>query len=232
MKREIWTELQQWISHTFLSAEHRAVMEVAFVYGTVHQFVLTTEATLLKDARYVQTHTPTHTHQVYLLPCTDFLVSHVPRSNLALASLLACMGEKSVSLEVNLSVFKASKCCQACNALGSLLASCWAIEQMISSQRSAWGPPGYLGISFPTSWQCWPFSAPLDVNKLRTYICILHLKVKVHPRMVIRVTAKDGWWDLFCFFQNWCCLCSWVWTSHCWLLIDWDFIEEPTVSLP
>ncbi|NXI90767.1 TXD16 protein, partial [Psophia crepitans] len=32
------------------TAEHRAVMEVAFVYGTVHQFVLTTEATLLKDA--------------------------------------------------------------------------------------------------------------------------------------------------------------------------------------
>nr|XP_047922104.1 thioredoxin domain-containing protein 16 isoform X4 [Anser cygnoides] len=31
------------------TAEHRAVMEVAFVYGTVHQFVLTTEATLLKD---------------------------------------------------------------------------------------------------------------------------------------------------------------------------------------
>ncbi|NXC46388.1 TXD16 protein, partial [Penelope pileata] len=32
------------------TAEHRAVMEVAFVYGTVHQFVLTTEPTLLKDA--------------------------------------------------------------------------------------------------------------------------------------------------------------------------------------
>ncbi|NXE15321.1 TXD16 protein, partial [Lophotis ruficrista] len=32
------------------TAEHRAVMEAAFVYGTVHQFVLTTEATLLKDA--------------------------------------------------------------------------------------------------------------------------------------------------------------------------------------
>ncbi|NXG62927.1 TXD16 protein, partial [Hemiprocne comata] len=31
------------------TAEHRAVMEAAFVYGTVHQFVLTTEATLLKD---------------------------------------------------------------------------------------------------------------------------------------------------------------------------------------
>lgn len=29
-------------------------MEVAFVYGTVHQFVLTTEATLLKDTGYVQ----------------------------------------------------------------------------------------------------------------------------------------------------------------------------------
>ncbi|XP_009956011.1 PREDICTED: thioredoxin domain-containing protein 16, partial [Leptosomus discolor] len=29
---------------------HRAVMEAAFVYGTVHQFVLTTEATLLKEA--------------------------------------------------------------------------------------------------------------------------------------------------------------------------------------
>lgn len=125
-------------------------------------------------------------------------------------------------------MFKASKCCQACNALVSLLASCWAREQMISSERSAWGPPGYLGISFPTSWQCWPFSAPLDVNKLRTYICILHLKVKVHPRMVIRVTAKDRWWDLFCFFQNRCCLCSWVWTSHCWLLIQLDFEgEEP-----
>ncbi|NXN61403.1 TXD16 protein, partial [Rynchops niger] len=32
------------------TAEHRAVMEAAFVYGTVHQFVLTTEATLLRDA--------------------------------------------------------------------------------------------------------------------------------------------------------------------------------------
>ncbi|XP_040457454.1 thioredoxin domain-containing protein 16 isoform X2 [Falco naumanni] len=32
------------------TAEHRAVMEAAFVYGTVHQFVLTTEAALLKDA--------------------------------------------------------------------------------------------------------------------------------------------------------------------------------------
>ncbi|XP_062474478.1 thioredoxin domain-containing protein 16 isoform X1 [Pezoporus occidentalis] len=32
------------------TAEHRAVMEAAFVYGTVHQFVLTTEATLLKDS--------------------------------------------------------------------------------------------------------------------------------------------------------------------------------------
>ncbi|NXL83533.1 TXD16 protein, partial [Alectura lathami] len=32
------------------TAEHRAVMEVAFAYGTVHQFVLTTEAALLKDA--------------------------------------------------------------------------------------------------------------------------------------------------------------------------------------
>ncbi|NXP45154.1 TXD16 protein, partial [Heliornis fulica] len=31
------------------TAEHRAVMEVAFVYGTVHQFVLTTEAALLRD---------------------------------------------------------------------------------------------------------------------------------------------------------------------------------------
>ncbi|XP_026704991.1 thioredoxin domain-containing protein 16 [Athene cunicularia] len=31
------------------TAEHRAVMEAAFVYGTVHQFVLTTEAALLKD---------------------------------------------------------------------------------------------------------------------------------------------------------------------------------------
>ncbi|NXV31101.1 TXD16 protein, partial [Rissa tridactyla] len=31
------------------TAEHRAVMEAAFVYGTVHQFVLTTEATLLRD---------------------------------------------------------------------------------------------------------------------------------------------------------------------------------------
>ncbi|XP_074765059.1 thioredoxin domain-containing protein 16 isoform X2 [Athene noctua] len=30
------------------TAEHRAVMEAAFVYGTVHQFVLTTEAALLK----------------------------------------------------------------------------------------------------------------------------------------------------------------------------------------
>ncbi|NXG51325.1 TXD16 protein, partial [Psilopogon haemacephalus] len=35
------------------TAEHRAVMEAAFVYGTVHQFVLTTEATLLKDSGYV-----------------------------------------------------------------------------------------------------------------------------------------------------------------------------------
>jgi len=41
-------------------------MEAAFVYGTVHQFVLTTEATLLKDTGYVQT----HTHPVELLPCT------------------------------------------------------------------------------------------------------------------------------------------------------------------
>ncbi|KAM9556431.1 thioredoxin domain-containing protein 16 isoform 2-T7 [Guaruba guarouba] len=32
------------------TAEHRAVMEAAFVYGTVYQFVLTTEATLLKDS--------------------------------------------------------------------------------------------------------------------------------------------------------------------------------------
>ncbi|XP_069712893.1 thioredoxin domain-containing protein 16 [Phaenicophaeus curvirostris] len=31
------------------TAEHRAVMEAAFVYGTVHRFVLTTEAALLKD---------------------------------------------------------------------------------------------------------------------------------------------------------------------------------------
>lgn len=30
------------------TAEHRAVMEAAFVYGTIHQFVLTTEAVLLK----------------------------------------------------------------------------------------------------------------------------------------------------------------------------------------
>ncbi|NXQ33646.1 TXD16 protein, partial [Alaudala cheleensis] len=30
------------------TAEHRAVMEAAFVYGTMHQFVLTTEAALLK----------------------------------------------------------------------------------------------------------------------------------------------------------------------------------------
>ncbi|KAM9381481.1 LOW QUALITY PROTEIN: thioredoxin domain-containing protein 16 [Phaethornis superciliosus] len=30
------------------TAEHRAVMEAAFVYGTVHQFVMTTEAMLLK----------------------------------------------------------------------------------------------------------------------------------------------------------------------------------------
>ncbi|KAJ7422825.1 Thioredoxin domain-containing protein 16 [Willisornis vidua] len=30
------------------TAEHRAVMEAAFVYGTIHQFVLTTEASLLK----------------------------------------------------------------------------------------------------------------------------------------------------------------------------------------
>ncbi|NXX46225.1 TXD16 protein, partial [Tricholaema leucomelas] len=35
------------------TAEHRAVMEAAFVYGTVHQFVLTTEAVLLKDSGYV-----------------------------------------------------------------------------------------------------------------------------------------------------------------------------------
>uniref|UniRef100_A0A663LQU0 Thioredoxin domain containing 16 n=1 Tax=Athene cunicularia TaxID=194338 RepID=A0A663LQU0_ATHCN len=34
------------------TAEHRAVMEAAFVYGTVHQFVLTTEAALLKDTGY------------------------------------------------------------------------------------------------------------------------------------------------------------------------------------
>ncbi|XP_068005184.1 thioredoxin domain-containing protein 16 isoform X2 [Melanerpes formicivorus] len=32
------------------TAEHRAVMEAAFVYGTAHQFVLTTEAMLLKDS--------------------------------------------------------------------------------------------------------------------------------------------------------------------------------------
>ncbi|XP_063998778.1 thioredoxin domain-containing protein 16 isoform X2 [Pogoniulus pusillus] len=32
------------------TAEHRAVMEAAFVYGTVHQFVLTTEAVLLRDS--------------------------------------------------------------------------------------------------------------------------------------------------------------------------------------
>ncbi|OXB72824.1 UNVERIFIED_CONTAM: hypothetical protein H355_011348, partial [Colinus virginianus] len=32
------------------TAEHRAVMEVAFVYGTVHQFVLTTEVALLRGA--------------------------------------------------------------------------------------------------------------------------------------------------------------------------------------
>ncbi|NWS42605.1 TXD16 protein, partial [Probosciger aterrimus] len=32
------------------TAEHRAVMEAAFVYGTVHQFVLTTEAMLLKES--------------------------------------------------------------------------------------------------------------------------------------------------------------------------------------
>lgn len=32
-------------------------MEAAFVYGTVHQFVLTTEATLLRDTGYVQRHT-------------------------------------------------------------------------------------------------------------------------------------------------------------------------------
>ncbi|XP_062433721.1 thioredoxin domain-containing protein 16 [Rhea pennata] len=32
------------------TAEHRAVMEAAFVYGTTHQFVLTTEATLMKEA--------------------------------------------------------------------------------------------------------------------------------------------------------------------------------------
>ncbi|NXS57819.1 TXD16 protein, partial [Brachypteracias leptosomus] len=31
------------------TAEHRAVMEAAFAYGTIHQFVLTTEATLLED---------------------------------------------------------------------------------------------------------------------------------------------------------------------------------------
>ncbi|XP_010215854.1 PREDICTED: thioredoxin domain-containing protein 16 [Tinamus guttatus] len=31
------------------TAEHRAVMEAAFVYGTAHQFVLTTEAMLMKD---------------------------------------------------------------------------------------------------------------------------------------------------------------------------------------
>lgn len=54
-------------------------MEVAFVYGTVHQFVLTTEATLLKDTGYVHTHTQMHTLQVYLLPCTALLVSQVPR---------------------------------------------------------------------------------------------------------------------------------------------------------
>ncbi|NWJ05376.1 TXD16 protein, partial [Crypturellus undulatus] len=34
------------------TAEHRAVMEAAFVYGTAHQFVLTTEATLMKDPGY------------------------------------------------------------------------------------------------------------------------------------------------------------------------------------
>jgi len=65
-------------------------MEVAFVYGTVHQFVLTTEATLLKDAGYVQT----------LLAL--LLVSQIVMSNLGLASLLAHVGEKSLSLEVNL----------------------------------------------------------------------------------------------------------------------------------
>lgn len=45
-------------------------MEAAFVYGTVHQFVLTTEATLLKDTGYVQTHSDTHINQAELLPCT------------------------------------------------------------------------------------------------------------------------------------------------------------------
>ncbi|NWT55491.1 TXD16 protein, partial [Erythrocercus mccallii] len=42
------------------TAEHRAVMEAAFVYGTIHQFVLTTEAALLKATRVALPEVPFH----------------------------------------------------------------------------------------------------------------------------------------------------------------------------
>lgn len=52
-------------------------MEAAFVYGTIHQFVLTTEAALLKATRYLQT----HPHHGELLPCTVCLTPGVSFPN-------------------------------------------------------------------------------------------------------------------------------------------------------
>lgn len=66
--------------------EHRAVMEAAFVYGTIHQFVLTTEAALLKATRYIQT----HPHHGELLPCPVCLTPGISDSQINSGMALGC----------------------------------------------------------------------------------------------------------------------------------------------
>lgn len=79
-------------------------MEAAFVYGTVHQFVLTTEATLLKDTGYVQT----RAHQAELLPC-GWLCSSTD-SQVKSGMTLGCYAKGRQS---DLVCFSKTNCCWA-----------------------------------------------------------------------------------------------------------------------
>lgn len=84
-------------------------MEAAFAYGTLHQFVLTTEATLLKDTGYVQT----HTHQAELLPCAFCSTTGFSDSQVKSGTVLGCYAKGGQS---NLFCFSKTSCC-LCGAL-------------------------------------------------------------------------------------------------------------------
>lgn len=91
-------------------------MEAAFVYGTVHQFVLTTEATLLKDTRYVQT----PTHQGELLPCTVCSTLGFSDSQVKSGMVSECYAKGGQS---DLFCFSKTSCC-LCSWTGTSHAIC------------------------------------------------------------------------------------------------------------